>query len=183
MISPPKSLERIFISIGKHSTGGSIQTLKWSTWDPDSRVAHLEVFGGYGGSSHTGQWTEPPGCLWLFLINLGRCCDYSYRFEFSEDYRRAEILIEANLCCCCCLPIPPCLPAWFVLPGSCVRFEAIQADEGSNDGTDWVRQSSICGGDFSYTYNLVEVYQEDGSPGRFHADLATYAPASMMISR
>ena len=110
MISPPKSLERIFISIGKHSTGGSIQTLKWSTWDPDSRVAHLEVFGGYGGSSHTGQWTEPPdSCLWrlllapwvaaarrasvtrsqrmsrLFLINLGRCCDYSYRFEFSED--------------------------------------------------------------------------------------------------
>ena len=85
---------------------------------------------------------------------------------FSPRSRRAEILIEANLCCCCCLPVPPCLPAWFVLPGSCVRFEAIQADEGSNDGTDWVRQSSICGGDFEYTYNLVEVYKEDGSPGR-----------------
>ena len=34
------------------------------------------------------------------------------------------------------------------------------------DWTDWVRRSSICGGDFGYTYNLVEVYKEDGSPGR-----------------
>ena len=93
MISPPKSLDQCRRSSGP----------------PGTQVAHLEVFGGYGGSSHTGQWTEPPGCLWrllfapwvaaagrasvtrsqrmsrLFLINLGRCCDYSYRFEFSED--------------------------------------------------------------------------------------------------
>jgi hypothetical protein len=62
-------------------TGGSVQTLKWAAFDRERRVAQLQVFGGFGGRSNVGLWTEPDDCKWHCLINLARCCNYSYRFE------------------------------------------------------------------------------------------------------
>ena len=36
---------------------------------------------------------------------------------------------------------------------------------------------------FKHTYDLVEVFTPDGTPGKYHADLAEYAPDLMVISR
>ena len=157
-----KSLAGATLQRGEHSTGGSVQTLKWCSFDKEKRVAHLEVFGGVGGDLHSAQWTEPgDSCVWPVLMTIARCCDYSYRFKFSEDWRRADILIETNLCCVCCLPIPPCVPAWCTVPSSLVAFEMVQSDD-STDGSFWYRNSSTCGGPFKKSYDLVEVYKPDG---------------------
>lgn len=101
-------------------TKGSVQTLKYCKFDKEKRVATIQVFGGFGGPSSVGLWTEPGGsCKWYFLINLARCCNYSYRFEFSEDWRHADIKIMANFCCVCC--VPPCFPACCALPDCLVK--------------------------------------------------------------
>lgn len=175
------SLAGATLQRGEHSTGGSVQTLKWAVFDAEKRVAHLEVFGGAGKpGNQTGQWTEPNISAWYCLINLARCCDYSYVFHFSEDWRRADIDIKANCCCLCC--VPPCVPAWFTLPRSLVAFEMVQAED-STDGSRWIRNSSVLGKPYTYTYDLVEVLKPDATPGRFHADLARVAPEQMLISR
>ena len=112
------------------------------------------VFGGFGGYSSVGLWTEPPAAAhWYFLINLARVCNYTYVFEFAEDWRRVEIKIRGNLCCCCfCLPW---LPAWFQVPDKCATFSATQLPE-SKDGSAWSRDSSVCGGEETKTYELLE---------------------------
>ena len=58
-------------------TAGSVQTLKWCQFDKAKRVATLQVFGGFGGLSSVGLWTEPDVARWYCLINLARCCNYS----------------------------------------------------------------------------------------------------------
>ena len=173
------SLAGATLQRGTHSTAGSVQTLKWAAYDPATRTAVMEVFGGFGGTGQRAQWTEPDKGTWYFLMNLARFCNYSYRFKFSEDYRRADIDILANCTGCCCVP---CVPAWCAVPGFLAKFEMVQTDD-SKDGSLWKRNSSSCGKPMEYTYDLAEVMKADGSPGRFYDDLAKFAPENMLISR
>ena len=132
-----------------------------------------------------------------------------YTFQFAEDFSRADIFITGNCCCCLLLPCVPlwCSPGWFTIPSSLVAFEMVQVTvlavgvfsdcplsvppafgsvrqaEGSSDGSFWRRNSSTCGQPFKHTYDLVEVFAPDGTPGKYHADLAEYAPDLMVISR
>jgi len=174
------SLAGATLQYGTHATGGSVQTLKWCKFDKDKRVADLQVFGGFGGTSSVGLWTEPAEkCYWTCLINLGRVCNYSYRFEFAEDWRHVDIKIRANICCC----IWPWAPAWFQAPDNCATFSATQTDE-STDGKHWVRKSSTCGGEEVYSYDLYEVFTPSGQPGAYHDKLFDgVAPLQMLISR
>jgi len=170
----------------------------------------MHVFGGFGGEPHVGHWTEPAdNFAWLGLMCLARVCTYGYTFQFAEDFSRADIFITGNCCCCLLLPCVPlwCSPGWFTIPSSLVAFEMVQVTvlavgvfsdcplsvppafgsvrqaEGSSDGSFWRRNSSTCGQPFKHTYDLVEVFTPDGTPGKYHADLAEYAPDLMVISR
>ena len=64
-------------------TKGSVQTLKWCRYDKEKRVADLQVFGGFGGPSNVGLWTEPVSLKWHCLINLARCCVRARALERS----------------------------------------------------------------------------------------------------
>ena len=68
-------------------TKGSVQTLKWCTYDKEKRVADLQVFGGFGGPSNVGLWTEPVSLKWHCLINLARCCVRACALERSLALR------------------------------------------------------------------------------------------------
>lgn len=162
-------------------TSGSVQTLKWSHFDEEKRVATLQVFGGFGGLPSSGLWTEKDVLAWYCLINLGRLCNYSYRFEFYDDWRSADIKIMSNCCGCvpCCLP---CCPAWCTVPDWLMKFNAVQVGE-KVDGSHWVRNSSYFGAPMQYSYDLVEVVRPDGSPGAYFDDLAKVAPEAMLVSR
>ena len=109
-----------------HSTAGSVQTLKWAEFDAHKHTARMQVFGGaFTGRGATGVWTEPNKCTWNCLINLARCFNYTYFFEFSPDWRKADIKIQSN--CpfgCCCLwcgmifvgvPVPVCATHLFAV--------------------------------------------------------------------
>ena len=74
------------------------------------------------------------------------------------------------------------MPAWCSLPDWAVKFDMVQAP-GSTDGSEWIRNSSQCGGPMEESYRLRSVYLQDGTPGKFFADLATTSPAVMIISR
>jgi len=155
------SLAGATLQRGRHSTGGSVQTLKWADYDADRRRAYMHVFGGFGGEPHVGHWTEPAdNFAWLGLMCLARVCTYGYTFQFAEDFSRADIFITGNCCCCLLLPCVPlwCSPGWFTIPSSLVAFEMVQA-EGSSDGSFWRRNSSTCGQPFKHTYDLVEVFR------------------------
>ena len=181
------SLAGATLQDGTHSTAGSVQTLKWAEFDAHKHTARMQVFGGaFTGRGATGVWTEPNKCTWNCLINLARCFNYTYFFEFSPDWRKADIKIQSN--CpfgCCCLW---CVPAYCTLPSCCVAFNMVQTDD-SKDGSRWARNSSSCAccGDpnakMKYTYDLVEVLKPDGTPGRYHEKIATVAPKQMLISR
>ena len=55
---------------GQGSTG-SLQTLKWAIYDEETRVARMQVFGGWGGHASVGWWTEPADeRQWNCLINV-----------------------------------------------------------------------------------------------------------------
>ena len=68
-------------------TKGSVQTLKWCRYDKEKRVADLQVFGGFGGPSNVGLWTEPISLKWHCLINLARCCVRARALERSLALR------------------------------------------------------------------------------------------------
>ena len=68
-------------------TKGSVQTLKWCRYDKEKRVADLQVFGGFGGPSNVGLWTEPVSLKWHCLINLARCCVRACALERSLALR------------------------------------------------------------------------------------------------
>jgi len=172
------SLAGATLQAGEHSTGGSVQTLKWCRFDKEQRVAQLQVFGGFGGRSSTGLWTEPPSYLWICAINVARLCNYSYKFEFSEDWRHADIKIKGN--CTGCLF--PCCPACVQVPDCLAKFDMTQQDD-STDGRAWIRASSTCGGPMKESYRLLEVYKPDGSDGAYLSKLTEFAPTQMLLSR
>jgi len=161
-------------------TQGSLQGLKFTPFDPVTRVAEKQVFGGFGGLPDTGTWTEPASdCKWYVLMSLARCGNYTYSFEFDEDFRRADIKIKLNPCfLCTCVP---CVPAWCTVPDSLAKFDMVQADD-STDGSEWIRRSSSGGKPLKESYRLRVVYNPDGTPGRFHGDLVE-APEQMIVSR
>jgi hypothetical protein len=158
-----------------HSTNGTIFTLKWSDFDKETRVAQLEVYGGCGSQQHTGAWSALNNQKWKLLSMVGRCCNYSYRFQFSEDWQRADIDIKGN----CCL-IPCCKP-WFSIPKSWCAFQMEQAEDSKN-GSHWIRTSSKKGGAFVVAYSLEAVYTPDGDPTEFVENLS-FAPEKMILSR
>jgi len=98
-----------------HATSGTLFTLKYADFDKETRIGERHVYGGCGGQQHTGQWPALQNKTWLTALTIGRCCNYSYRFTFTEDWQKADIEIRENLCCvACCLP--PCSKAWFGIP-------------------------------------------------------------------
>jgi len=179
-----RGLAGVMVQAGDHNTAGSLQTLKWANWDPVKRQADLQVWGGFSGcgrGSEVGLWTEPVKPLWCFLMNLARVGNYTYRFKFSEDYRRADIGISGNplIFCCSCLCIP-CMPGWLFVPKCITAFEMVQADD-STDGSSWKRNNSVCGSEFKFFYNLQEVFTPEGQPAKYH-DKLTMAPQQVMIT-
>ena len=172
-----RGLAGLTLQRGAHATAGSLQTLKFSRWDAATRTATVPVFGACGEPATAGVWTEPVTPVWHGLVSFARSCNYTYEFRFSEDFTRADIGIKSNLCCIC-----PCLPAWCAVPGGVARFDMVQA-EGSVDGSHWLRHSSKCGAPMAHTYDLVEVVRADLSPGPHHGDLASPAPAALLLSR
>lgn len=175
-----RGLAGVSLQDGTHTTAGSLQTVKWGSFDPETRVAELAVFGGFYQST-TGVWTEPVNCLWCCLANLGRTANYSYRFEFSEDYSFADIKIKGNplvFCGCCC----PCIPAWCTIP-SCISQTNMKQSEGIDDGTSWDRYNGLCGAEPKFYYKLIEVLDVNGQPGRFYDRLPIKAPKQQMLTR
>lgn len=170
-----RSLAGVSLQDGKHSTAGSLQTLRWGKYDPETRSILLSVFGGGCFPGGAGLWSEPVSCTWVCLANFARCCNYSYNFKFAEDHRSVVILLRANGCCCV-----PCLPPCIEIPSSILAFKAQQAED-SRDGSHWIRTNSSCGGPDVFAYDLVEVFAPDGKPGRFH-DRLQKAPQQVMVS-
>jgi len=164
---------------GDHETAGSLQTVKWGSYDPDKRVAELAVFGGFYQPTQ-GIWTEPISLLWCCLGNLGRTANYTYRFEFSQDYKECDIKIKGNplvFCCCCC----PCIPAWFTVP-SCISTTNMKQTKGSTDGTSWDRFNGVLWFEPTFYYQLIEVIDADGAPGKYYDQLALNAPKQQMVT-
>mmetsp|Transcript_27724 Transcript_27724/g.57588 ORF Transcript_27724/g.57588 Transcript_27724/m.57588 type:complete len:272 (+) Transcript_27724:2-817(+) len=179
MIPELRGLAGVTLQQGDHETSGSLQTLKWGYFDPDKRVFEMAVFGGFY-SPTTGVWTEPINVLWCFLANLGRTANYTYRFEFSEDYHNADIRIKANplaLCGLCC----PCIPAWFTLP-KCISTTTMTQPPDVKDGSVWDRFNGKCGMEPKFYYKLIEVMDVNGQPGRFYDQLTLSAPKQQMIT-
>lgn len=174
-----RGLAGVTVQNGLHATAGSLQTLKWTTWDAVKREATLPVFGGFYG--YTGVWTEPISPIWSFLMNLARCANFTYTFTFDEEYKKADIDISANPLVLCCVCVP-CCPAWCTLPRSCVAYNMTQTDD-SKDGSRWDRASSSCGGDFKHTYYLEEVITPENQPAQYFEKLAKIAPQQVMITR
>jgi hypothetical protein len=83
---------------GDHPTRGSVQTLKWAIFDKTKRVAIMEVFGGSRLNNQLGQWASAQGPEWEFkpvssgcFTNCLRLCDWTYKFEFTEDWRHGAL--------------------------------------------------------------------------------------------
>jgi len=166
-------------------TRGALQTLKWAKWDAAKRQVDIKVFGGFtdcggNGGSEVGLWSETVEAQCCFLPQLfGRCGNCTYRFTFSEDYRRADIAIMGNVLVCCCICIP-CLPVMCSVPKCCFAFEMVQTDN-STDGTSWNRNTSTCGSDFQLSYHLKEVYTPEGEVGKYHDELKEQ-PQQVMVT-
>jgi hypothetical protein len=159
-----------------HSTNGTVFTFKWGKFNKETRVGELEVYGGCGGQQHTGSWTMLNNQTWKNLSLLGRCCNYTYQFTFSEDWQNADIDIKAN----CCLI--PCVRPWYTIPKSYCAFKMYQAEDSEN-GSHWIRTDSKKGGPFEVAYSLEAVYTPDGKPTAFVHNLETSAPKTMLLSR
>mmetsp|Transcript_17101 Transcript_17101/g.25630 ORF Transcript_17101/g.25630 Transcript_17101/m.25630 type:complete len:232 (+) Transcript_17101:132-827(+) len=159
-----------------HSTSGTVFTLKWGDFDKETRVAELEVYGGCGGQQHTGSWSLLNNQTWKHLSLLGRCCNYTYRFQFSKDWQSADIDVKAN----CCLI--PCARPWCTIPKSFCAFKMAQAEDSEN-GSRWIRTSSKKGGPFEVSYSLEAVYTPDGEPTAFVHNLEKVSPKTMLLSR
>jgi len=111
----------------EHSTEGTVCTLKWCDFDKETRVAEMVVYGRNGGK-HTGQWSFYDDGNWTrFVIPLLRLFEYSYRFNFSEDWQRAEIEIG--------------FLGWYV-PRWLMAFDMEQTPESVN-GSQWLRTNVI----------------------------------------
>ena len=71
---------------------------------------------------------------------------------------------------------------WFTFPSACVNFEMVQAD-GTQDGSHWYRNSAFCGGPLSRSYELKQVFHEDGAPGPFHDAFLERGHAAYLMTR
>lgn len=177
-----RGLAGVTLQDGEHNTAGSLQTMKWASFDPETRVVYQKVFGGFGAKAGTGAWTEDASSLiWMILMNLARNAGYRYKFSFSEDYRYADIDVQGNpcvLCCCCPILTLPCCPAWFTFPRALCRggFN-MRAAEGVTDGTHWERYNGK-----TKAYDLVTVYNTDGTKGPHFDRLAAVAPQQVMVT-
>jgi len=180
-----RGLSGVTLQYGDHSTAGSLETLKWGSFDKEKRVLELTVFGGFYEHNSTGLWTEPTvpcyrSALWCCLMNLGRLANYTYRFEFSEDFRYADIRIKGNIavfCCCCC----PCVPAWCTIPECCNKQYMEQA-EGSSDGSHWKRYCGVCSQSPKLYYDLITVWDADGKPTKDNNKILEKTPQQVMVT-
>eukprot|EP00591_Stephanopyxis_turris_P005568 CAMPEP_0195528196 /NCGR_PEP_ID=MMETSP0794_2-20130614/30245_1 /TAXON_ID=515487 /ORGANISM="Stephanopyxis turris, Strain CCMP 815" /LENGTH=245 /DNA_ID=CAMNT_0040659285 /DNA_START=102 /DNA_END=839 /DNA_ORIENTATION=- len=171
------NLAGLMFQNGDEVTSGTAFTLKWADFDKEKRVCTIQVYGGYGSkAAATGLWSILDNHMWRFLSVLGRCCNYTYRISFSEDWQRADFDIKANLGCICCAK------PWFTLPHKVAKFEMVQA-ENSQNGSHWLRNSSVIGRPMEFSYNLETVYKPDGTPTEFIQNFENDAPKSMLLSR
>jgi len=180
MVPELRGLAGVAMQHGEDDSSGSLLTMKWGEYDPASRVYELALFDGFYGSNTTGVWTEPVEAPWCCLMNMARCANYSYRLEFSEDFRTADIRTRCNpcvLCCCCC----PWIPAWFTVPKCCLDSTMKQHDD-SQDGRSWERHSSRCGGTPRLSHHLLQVFDSFGQTGPYKHKLAVKTPKQVMIT-
>jgi len=82
------NLAGLIIQNGDHSTSGTVFTLKYADFYKKKRIAERQVYGGWGGQQRTGKWSALQNKTWLTLLTMCRCCNYSYRFTFTEDGKR-----------------------------------------------------------------------------------------------
>ncbi|CAK9020494.1 unnamed protein product [Durusdinium trenchii] len=155
------NLAGVTLQYGNHVTAGSLESLRWATYDAATRTATATGFGGWYQPWYTGSWSEPAGDpIWCFLLWLARVGNATYEFQFSEDFQQAEIIPKGNLgvfCCCCC----PCIPGWAPIPSCITRNYMVQADS-SVKGDHWERFQGNCGRTPSLYYEIYTVYTIDG---------------------
>lgn len=158
-------------------TNGTIFTLKWADYDKETRTAVVQVYGGYGPKASTGYWSILDNQKWRTISCLGRICNYSYFFTFSEDYQRADINMKVNLGCLCCKP-------WFKIPASLIgKFEMEQYPDSKN-GSHWKRNSAKSADEeFSFAYSVETAYKSDGTPTEYAEQFEEYAPKTMLLTR
>jgi len=151
------------------------QTLKWCKFDFEKREAAIQVFGGFGGTRGSqGLWTAPPTCSSAVATNTLRACNLTYVLRFSNDWRRADVDVRCNGCCCV-----PCLPPCLSLPPSCLRSELRQTKR-SHDGSEWERDSAVCGGELQLQYMLRVAIDETGRRGKYPMSLKDAPPLVFM---
>ena len=78
----------------------------------------------------------------IFIYNVDEDCwlKDSPRFQFSEDFQRADIIVKGNPLVFCCICIP-CIPPWLSLPRGLFLNTMVQADSSVN-GDHWIRYQS-----------------------------------------
>lgn len=181
-----RGLAGVSVQSGEGDGWGSLQTLKWASYDPTTRVARMQVEGGFGGpSGSTGLWTAAQfpnkgDNVYLSILrsNNARLCNMTYKFSFSEDFMDMDIDLLGNGTCLCCLP---CVPAWLAVPRSIMHFTARQSP-GSKDGTSWDRYSSAFGSTPVFSYTLLEAWQADGSKGKYYDKMLATTPQQVMVT-
>jgi len=184
-----KGLAGITVQDGEHDTKGSLETLKWCKWDPTTRIIDSAVFGTFYDHTGLGLWTEPTtpccrSCVWSCLMNLARHAGYNYRFQFSEDLRKADIKIRGNMgVVCCCIPICCCpfMPHCTIPDCCCVN--TMEQAEDTTDGTHWIRYRGVCCQTPKPYYDLLTVFNADGTDGPYVDKLTLRTPKQLQICR
>jgi hypothetical protein len=164
-----------------HATSGTLATSKCGDYNKETRTYRMAPFGSFYQKDTTGLWTEPAGdCLGTCLAFVGRTANYTYEYQFSEDFQSAQFTTSLNIavvCCCCC----PCIPAWFTLP-SWLCTNTMEQAEDSEQGDHWVRKRGRCGRTPTYYYDLFTVWTHDGKETRFTSKVASVAPKQVIIT-
>lgn len=181
MVPALRGLAGVSLQYGDSEMAGTLLTMKWGRFDPDARVYEAPVFDGFYGAGSSGTRAMPVQAPLCCLMNLGRCANYTYRIEFSEDYRSAAIRARGNPCvlcgCCCC----PWIPAWFTVPKYCMDMTMEQADD-SKDGSKWERYRAGCSGTRELQSHLLQVFDNFGQTGPHNKQLQLKAPKQVMIT-
>jgi hypothetical protein len=162
----PETLRGITYQGGKNGSG-SLQTLDYVEWDHATRS-------GLSSQWDPGQWNggfrkkgqSLSSTLVKSPINcIGRLCQFSYKFQFNEEYTFGQITPVLN--CCCIIPvIPPCVSPWFEVPTSVCDWTM---ERKTNEDKLWARKSKMCpmccNCNYDYTLFKVVGYKDNMIPG------------------
>ncbi len=161
------------------SSAGSLVVLRWAEFREEQRELKVQVAGGFGGpKANTGAFNWSDTLSWKCCAILASLNNQTYNMYFSPDWKHADIKVQLNPCGVCL----PCCPAWMTVDDQCVKFDMVAA-EGVEDGTHFVRRSSLCNSPLEYSYDLVTVVNPDGTNGPFADAYTKFAPENMVVAR